>query len=180
MAAPIPDTMGFADAAVLPLGLGIAANGLCGQTQLALELPSHEAPVARVEDVIQAMLGHRLAGTLYATRSMHDCLAAVAHCEGLRRAAATLAPPEQRPAGIEATHIFGTSLKDDAAVPMIYRDLLPQALTARTFVTAPPTKVLGHGLESLQVALNALKPGISVGKVVVTLQVRDRHAAAPA
>jgi hypothetical protein len=52
---------------------------------------------------------------------------------------------------------------------MIYRDFLPQALAARTFVLAPPAKVVGQGLEMLQPALEALKAGASAAKVVVTL-----------
>ncbi len=224
MAAPIPDDMAFADAAVLPLGLGTAASGLYGKTQLSLSPPSH-APVARaevvlvwggsssvgcnavqlavasgyaciatasarnaglvkalgasavfdhasptiVEDLIDAMRGRRLAGTLHATGAMDDCFAAVARCEGSRRVAATLAPPTEMPAGVEATHIFGTMLKDDEVGPMIYRDFLPRALAARTFVAAPPAEIVGHGLTMLQPALEALKAGVSAAKIVVTL-----------
>ncbi len=224
MAAPIPDDMAYQDAAVLPLGLGAAASGLYGRTQLALAPPSH-APTARpevvliwggsssvgcnaiqlatasgygclaiasarnagllkalgagevldhasptlVEDVVEALRGRLLAGTLHATGSMEHCFAVVARCDGSRRVAATLTPPESRPAGIEATHISGTSLKDDDVGPMIYRDFLPQALASRTFVPAPPAKVVGHGLAMLQPALEALKAGVSASKVVVTL-----------
>jgi D-arabinose 1-dehydrogenase-like Zn-dependent alcohol dehydrogenase len=134
----------------------------------ASEVLDHSSPTI-VEDVIEAMRGRRLAGTLHATGGMADCFAVVARCEGSRRVAATLAPPEERPAGVEATHIFGTSLKDDEVGPMIYRDFLPQALATRTFVPAPSAKVLGHGLETLQAALEALKAGVSAAKVVVTL-----------
>lgn len=224
MAAPIPNNMAFADAAVLPLGLGTAASGLYGRTQLALAPPLH-SPTARpevvlvwggsssvgcnaiqlavasgyrcvatasarnagllkelgasevldhsspaiVEDVIEAMRGRSLAGTLHATGHMKDCFAAIARCEGSRRVAATLAPPDERPFGVEATHISGTSLKDDEVGPMIYREFLPQALAARTFVPAPPAKVVGQGLEMLQAALEALKAGVSATKIVVTL-----------
>jgi D-arabinose 1-dehydrogenase-like Zn-dependent alcohol dehydrogenase len=224
MAAPIPNNMAFADAAVLPLGLGTAASGLYGRTQLALAPPLH-SPTARpevvlvwggsssvgcnaiqlavasgyrcvatasarnagllkelgasevldhsspaiVEDVIEAMRGRSLAGTLHATGHMKDCFAVIARCEGSRRVAATLAPPDERPFGVEATHISGTSLKDDEVGPMIYREFLPQALAARTFVPAPPAKVVGQGLEMLQAALEALKAGVSAAKIVVTL-----------
>jgi D-arabinose 1-dehydrogenase-like Zn-dependent alcohol dehydrogenase len=224
MAAPIPDGMAFNEAVVLPLGLGTAASGLYGQTQLALDAPSH-TPTARdevvlvwggsssvgcnaiqlaaasgyrcvatasahnaemvkklgasevldhasptiVEDMIEALRESRLAGTLHATGSIEDCLAVVSQCEGSRRVAATLPPPQDRPAGVEATHIFGTSLKDDEVGPMIYRDFLPQALSTGSFVPAPAATVLGHGLEMLQPALEALKAGVSGTKVVVTL-----------
>ena len=51
MAAPIPATVSFAEAAVLPLGLGTAAGGLYGETQLAL-LPPSLSPEARDEVVL--------------------------------------------------------------------------------------------------------------------------------
>ncbi|MGX1693626.1 zinc-binding alcohol dehydrogenase family protein [Brevundimonas naejangsanensis] len=224
MAAPIPDDMAFADAAVLPLGLGTAASGLYGRTQLALAPPLH-SPTTRpevvlvwggsssvgcnaiqfavasgygciaiasarnagllkalgagevldhasptiVEDVLEALRGRRLAGTLHATGGIDDCFAVVARSDGSRRVAATLTPPEERPMGIEATHIFGSSLKDGEVGPMIYRDFLPQALASRTFVSAPPAKVVGQGLAMLQPALEALRAGVSAAKVVVTL-----------
>ncbi len=224
MAAPIPDDMAFADAAVLPLALGTAAGGLYGRTQLALAAPSHTPTVSPevvlvwggsssvgcnaiqlavasgygciaiasarnagllkglgagqvldhasptlVEDVVDAMRGRRLAGTLHATGSMDVCFAVVAGCDGSHRVAATLTPPEERPTGVEATQISGTSLKDDDVGPMIYRDFLPQALGSGAFVPAPPAKVVGQGLERLQPALEALKAGVSAAKIVITL-----------
>ncbi|TGN67991.1 zinc-binding alcohol dehydrogenase family protein [Paracoccus liaowanqingii] len=48
MASPIPDTVPFADAAVLPLGLGTAASGLFGETQLALAPQAPEGPAGVV------------------------------------------------------------------------------------------------------------------------------------
>jgi hypothetical protein len=47
--------------------------------------------------------------------------------------------------------------------------VLPQALDAGTFIAAPPAKVLGNGLGTLQIALEALKAGVSAEKIVVTL-----------
>jgi len=224
MGAPIPDGMAFADAAVLPLGLGTAASGLYGKTQLALTPPSHAAvadsdvvliwggsssvgcnavqlAVASgytciatasvrnvdmvkglgasevfdhtsptiVDDVIAALRGRRLAGTLHATGNIDDCLAVVSRCEGVRRVAATLPPPEEQPVNVEATHIFGTALREDEVGPMIYRDFLPHALATGSFVAAPAARIVGSGLEALQDALQALKNGVSAAKIVVTL-----------
>jgi NADPH:quinone reductase-like Zn-dependent oxidoreductase len=134
----------------------------------ASEVLDHASPTV-VDDVIEAVRGLPLVGTLHATGNMADCFAVVARCEGSRRVAATLPPPEEGPADVETTHIFGTALKDDEVGPMIYRDFLPRALAAGTFVPAPPAKVFGHGLGTLQAALEALKAGISATKVVVTL-----------
>lgn len=177
---------------VLSLGLGTAASGLYGRTQLALLPPSH-LPVASAEvvlvwggsssvgcnavqlavasgyrcvttasahnsdllkelgasevldhssptivnDVMQAIREDRLAGTLHATGGFEDFFAVVERCEGSHRVAATLPPPQERPAGVEATQISGTIHKDDEVGPMIYRDFLPQALATRSLVPAP-------------------------------------------
>lgn len=51
MCSPIPDSITFDDAAVLPLGLTTAAAGLFEQGQLALELPT-AAPPERGQSVV--------------------------------------------------------------------------------------------------------------------------------
>jgi NADPH:quinone reductase-like Zn-dependent oxidoreductase len=122
-----------------------------------------------VEDVIHALRGRRLAGTLHATGDMAACLAVVRQCDGSRSVAVTLAPSADLTQGVEAQHIHGTSLKDDEVGPMIYSDFLPQALQDRRFVPAPPPRIVGDGLEALQDALQVLKAGVSGAKVVVTL-----------
>lgn len=122
-----------------------------------------------VEDVVKAMQGKRLAGTLHATGDMAASFAVVGRSEGKRLVATTLPASADLPEGVEARHIAGTSLKDDAVGPMIYRDFLPQALENGSFVSAPPAKIVGHGLEALQGALQVLKAGVSATKVVVTL-----------
>ena len=224
MAAPIPDSMAFTDAAVLPLGLGTAASGLYGRAQLALDPPSL-SPVPRaevvlvwgassnvgcnavqlavasgyrciavasarnagmlkalgasevldhgsatiVDDVVAAVAGKPLAGTLHATGDMAASFAVVSRCAGSRKVATTLAPIEDRPAEVDAGHIFGTSLKDDEVGPMIYRDFLPLALASHAYAAMPPARVVGQGLEDLQSALQMLKAGVSAAKIVVAL-----------
>lgn len=128
----------------------------------------HASP-SIVKDVIEAMQGRRLAGTLHATGDMAASFAVVSQSDGVRLVATTLPPPADLPKGVEARHIAGTSLKDDHVGPMIYRDFLPQALEAGSFVSAPPAKIVGHGLEALQAALQVLKAGVSAAKVVVTV-----------
>lgn len=224
MAAPIPDTMAYADAAVLPLGLGTAACGLYGQGQLALDAPTlrpqakdevvlvwggsssvgcnaiqlavasgyrcittasprnagmlqslgasavlDHASASVSDEVIVALGASRLAGTLHATGNMADCFEAVGSCEGSRKIALTLPPSSDPPAGIDARHIFGTLLKDDEVGPMIYRDFLPSALAAGTYVAAPRAQIVGAGLEALQHAVATLRNGVSAAKVVVIL-----------
>lgn len=224
MAAPIPDAMAFADAAVLPLGLGTAASGLYGTSQLGLDAPSlsptrrsefvlvwgasssvgcnavqlavasgyrciatasarnadmvkalgadlvldHASPTI-VDEVVAALAGERLAGTLHATGDMAASFAAVSRCDGVRTVAATLPSAVEPPAGVTATHTHGTSLKDDEVGPTIYRDFLPRALAQGIYIAAPPARIAGHGLASIQDALNAQKAGVSAAKIVVAL-----------
>jgi hypothetical protein len=134
----------------------------------ASEVFDHTSPTI-VHDLIAALRGRRLAGTLHATGSMADCLAVVRQCGGARRVAATLPPPEDRPIDVEATHIFGTALREDEVGPMIYRDFLPHALATGSFVAAPAAKIVGTGLAALQDAVQAQKHGVSAAKIVVSL-----------
>ncbi len=224
MTAPIPDTMAFADAAVLPLGLGTAASGLYGRSQLALDPPS-QAPTRKeqvvlvwggsssvgcnaiqlavasgyrcvttasarnagmlrslgasaildhasatvVDDVVDALEGAVLAGTLHATGQLLACSAVVSRSAGSRTIAVTLPPPANLPFNVDARHILGTSLRDDEVGPMIYRDFLPGALAAGTYIAAPRARVVGSGLDALQPAVEALRAQVSAAKIVVTL-----------
>jgi len=127
------------------------------------------ASASIVDDMVNALRGRRLAGTLHATGDKAASFAVVSRSDGVRLVATTLPPSPDLPAGVEARHIAGTSLKDDEVGPMIYRDFLPQALKDGSFVAAPPSKIVGHGLEALQGALEVLKAGVSAAKVVVTL-----------
>ena len=74
-----------------------------------------------------------------------------------------------RTQGVRTRFIFGDSLADNEVGPMIYRDFLPKALAAGTFVAAPEPLVVGHGLEAIQTAFDAQRKGVSARKIVVTL-----------
>ena len=71
--------------------------------------------------------------------------------------------------GIRAKFIWGSSLKNDEVSTAVYADFLPQALADGRYVAAPQAMVVGHGLESLQLALDTQRTGVSARKVVVTL-----------
>jgi NADPH:quinone reductase-like Zn-dependent oxidoreductase len=51
----------------------------------------------------------------------------------------------------------------------VFGEFLPAALAARQYVTAPRTRVVGHGLEAVQAAMDVQRNGVSAEKVVVTL-----------
>ncbi|WP_411699277.1 zinc-binding alcohol dehydrogenase family protein [Conyzicola sp.] len=71
--------------------------------------------------------------------------------------------------GIRTSSIWGSSLKNDEVSTLIYEKFLPAALTDGRFVAAPEALVVGHGLESVQLALDTQRGGVSARKVVVTL-----------
>ncbi|MFB2554514.1 zinc-binding alcohol dehydrogenase family protein [Herbiconiux liangxiaofengii] len=71
--------------------------------------------------------------------------------------------------GVKAGYVWGSSLMDNEVAPAVYRDFLPQALAEGRYVAAPRAEVVGHGLEAVQPALDALRAGVSARKLVVTL-----------
>lgn len=224
MAAPIPDSLPYIDASVLPLGLGTAACGLYQPAHLGLNHPS-AAPVATGETVLvwgaassvgfnavqlavasgydciavaspanaatlkrigalevfdyrdpdvvdtvsSALRGKTLAGALHATGNQADSVAVVSRSEGRRVVAMTLPPSVEVPASVTATHIFGTSLKDDDIGNLIYRDFLPEALASQRYLALPEAKVVGSGIDAFQKALDVARAGAPGRKIVVSL-----------
>lgn len=51
----------------------------------------------------------------------------------------------------------------------VFHDFLITALKTGQFKPAPPAKVIGSGLESVQKGMDELKKGVSATKIVVTL-----------
>ncbi|MGZ9810892.1 hypothetical protein ACXN5S_10555 [Pseudoroseicyclus sp. H15] len=73
-----------------------------------------------MQDLLTALQGRTLVGTLHATGSIADCAEVVARAGGRRTIAATLAAPEGFRDDVTVGQIFGTALKDDAVCPFIY------------------------------------------------------------
>ncbi len=256
MASPIPDTLSYESACVLPLGISTAACALFQKDHLAMHHPSagaeptgetvlvwggstsvgsnaiqlavaagydvittasprnfdyvtslgasrvfdhHSATV--VPDLVAAFKGKTLAGALaIGTSSAEGCAAVVGSCTGRKflsiasapvsfaglaeRNRALLALPrlvtrlvaanvslqaKTRPRGISSKFIFGTTLKNNGVSTAIYQDFLPGALAAGRYLAAPQPYVVGHGLSSLQHALDIHRTGVSAQKVVVSL-----------
>ena len=71
--------------------------------------------------------------------------------------------------GIRTNFIYGTSLIHNEVGKAVYVDFLPEALVQGIFVAAPDPHIFGKGLESLQVALDFQKKGVSAKKIVITL-----------
>jgi hypothetical protein len=71
--------------------------------------------------------------------------------------------------GIRAKLVNGATLRNNEVSKVVYEDFLPAALAAGTYQAAPEPRVVGHGLQHIQDALDAQLEGVSAAKIVVTL-----------
>lgn len=126
---------------------------------------------AIVDDLVDALRGRQLAGTLdcIGGKALETIVVVVQKAVGKGTIASTKGGIEDLPEGITVARIFGTSLKDNAVGDAIFRDYLPRALTAESFVPSPAPEVVGHGLEHLQEGVDRLMKGVSAKKLVISL-----------
>lgn len=228
MASPIPNSMPFENAAVLPLGLSTAACGLFQPSPfLALQLPTAPPQKPKGEcvliwggsssvgsnaiqlciaagytvistssaknfeyvkklgaeqifdytdpstpsSIISALKGKKLAGALdcIGGPACVSCVSIVHAVSGSGAVATTKGGCDDPPEGVTVKRIFGTTLKDNFVGPAIYQDFLPKALADGSFVPNPKPRVVGSGLESVQMAVDEMGRGVSAEKLVVTL-----------
>jgi NADPH:quinone reductase-like Zn-dependent oxidoreductase len=260
MAAPIPGSMPYENAAVLPLGLSTAASALFQQDGLALAHPSLSprptgetvlvwggstsvgsnaiqlAAAAGYEvittcspgnfdyvkrlgasqafdyrsntvtsEIVTALKGSKLAGAFAVTAGSHEaCAEILSASEGAKTLVFATGPGaslddlfRQRPSsmrlfraflgvglamsvlmmrcrrqGIRAKLINGATLRANEVSKAVYEDFLPAALAAGTYQAAPEPRVVGHGLQHIQAALDAQLEGVSAAKIVVSLDAK--------
>lgn len=146
-----------------------------------------------VADLIAALRGATLAGALaVGTGSAEPCVEIVGASTGRRFVALTspsvamekaMTPAlamrflasnvalqlKARRARVRVKYVWGADLKDNEVGPAIFENFLPGALAGGSFIPSPPPVVVGHGLESIQLAFEAHRRGVSAAKVVVTL-----------
>lgn len=65
--------------------------------------------------------------------------------------------------------VLGTNPAKNEVGKAMYNEYLPAALKSGQFEALPEAKVVGHGLEKVQEAMDILKGGVSARKLVVTL-----------
>ncbi|KYK53977.1 hypothetical protein DCS_05926 [Drechmeria coniospora] len=227
MCSPIPASMPYEVAAVLPLGLSTAASGLFRQDFLNLQLPSVPAKeqagktilvwggassvgsnaiqlcvaagyevittasarnfdyvrklgAAQVfdyasptvhEDLLNAFKHKTLAGVLdsIGPPAWAICLDVALKTPGNKFVATTKRGFPDPPEGVRIQAVFGTVIKDDHVSHAVYGDFLPRALDTGSYVPSPEPLVAGHGLESLQAAVDLHRQGVSARKIVVRL-----------
>jgi NADPH:quinone reductase-like Zn-dependent oxidoreductase len=71
--------------------------------------------------------------------------------------------------GIRAKMVNGATLRANEVSKAVYEDFLPAALAAGQYQAAPEPRVVGHGLQHIQAALDAQLQGVSAAKIVVSL-----------
>ena len=220
---PIPDSMSYAEASVLPLALCTAASGLFEQESLALQHPSVSPnPTGQtmivwggasavgangiqlavaggyevfttaspknfdfvkklgaskvfdynsktiVEDLVAALDGKKFAGLFQAAGDVGPSYQIVEQAKGRKFVSSAVPVPENKPSGVDARMIWGSTLKDNEVGPAVLVDFLPKALAEGKYLAAPEPWVIGEGLEAIQEGLEAQK-GASAKKIVITL-----------
>ncbi|KAF5578936.1 oxidoreductase zinc-binding dehydrogenase family superfamily [Fusarium pseudoanthophilum] len=233
LCAKLPDNIGFAEAAVLPLCLSVAVKTLFHPDYLALDLPTTEtkangkviliwggstsvgcniiqlakaagfevittaspknfdylkklgasqtfdynSPTIK-EDLLAAVKGKVVAGAIAngglnvsVYPSIVEACAAVALSspDNCKLVPLTMVPRFQVPDGVETKFVIPLATDKDLA-SWIFNDYISEALASGSFVPAPEAEVVGHGLGSLQSALDTLDAGVSAKKIVVTMK----------
>ncbi|RKL41076.1 hypothetical protein BFJ72_g5971 [Fusarium proliferatum] len=231
--AKLPDSIDFAEAAVLPLCLSVAVKTLFHPDYLALDLPNTEtkasgkviliwggstsvgcniiqlakaagfevittaspknfdylkklgasqtfdynSPTIK-EDLLIAVKGKVVAGAIAnggldvsVYPSIVDTCAAVALSspDNCKLVPLTMVPRFPVPDGVETKFVVPLATDKDLA-SWIFNDYISEALASGSFVPAPDAEVVGHGLGSLQSALDTLDAGVSAKKIVVTMK----------
>ncbi|KAM0299477.1 hypothetical protein HYE67_007671 [Fusarium culmorum] len=80
----------------------------------------------------------------------------------------TMVPRFPLPEGVETKFVVPLST-DKELSSWIFNDYISDELANGNFIPAPEAKVVGHGLSSLQTAMDILNAGVSATKIAVTM-----------
>jgi len=117
---------------------------------------------------VLALKDKQFAGLLHAAGASEACFEVVDKVSGNKFVSTAMPIPENKPSGVNAKMIWGSTLKDNEVGPAVFIDFLPKALAEGKYVPAPEPRVVGKGLESIQDGFEAQKKGVSA-KVVITV-----------
>ncbi|KAF5659116.1 oxidoreductase zinc-binding dehydrogenase family superfamily [Fusarium circinatum] len=130
------------------------------------------------EDLLAAVKGKAVAGAIAnggldvsVYPSIVDTCAAVALSspDNCKLVPLTMVSRFPVPDGVETKFVVPLATDKDLA-SWIFNDYISEALASGSFVPAPGAEVVGHGLGSLQSALDTLDSGVSAKKIVVTMK----------
>ena len=135
-----------------------------------------------VADVVRALRGHTLAGTVAIGQgSLARSIRIARRTDGTRRVASAYPSPVTalrkqvaRPSGVRVSAIWGGVPARTGTGPAMFRDLLPAALADGRYRASPTAEVVGHGLDAVPAGLVRLRAGVSARKLVVSLDRDER------
>lgn len=130
-----------------------------------------------VDDLVHALDGHTLAGTVAIGQgSLTPALRIARRTAGTRRVASAYPSPVTafrkqvaRPYGVRVSAIWGGTPAVGPVGPALFRDFLPAALADGRYRPSPVAEVVGHELAAIPAALVRLRGGVSARKLVVSL-----------
>lgn len=124
-----------------------------------------------VEDILRALSGKHLAGAFDGVggAAWKPTIEIVARSEGKKAVATVVRGFPDPPESVTIKFMSSLSIMANGIGEAVWGGFLPKALKAGTFVAAPEPMVVGHGLESLQLAVDKMGEGVSASKIVVTL-----------
>ncbi|KAG8665547.1 hypothetical protein FPOAC2_10621 [Fusarium poae] len=129
------------------------------------------------QDLLSAVQGKTVAGCIanggldvsqYATIVETCAAVALSSPDNCKLVPLTMVPRFPLPEGVETKFVVPLST-DKELSSWIYNDYISNELANGNFVPAPEAEVVGHGLDSLQAAMNILDAGVSAKKIVVTM-----------
>jgi NADPH:quinone reductase-like Zn-dependent oxidoreductase len=130
-----------------------------------------------IDDLIAAIGGDPIAGILaIGAGSLPPSIRLARRAKGVKRVSSAQPNPITtvrarlaRRRGVTVTSIWGGTLKDNEVGPAVYADFLATALATGAYRAAPEATVVGEGLADIPAALERLRAGISLTKLVVRL-----------
>lgn len=130
-----------------------------------------------VPQLVRALRGHRLAGTVaIGAGSLPRAMRIARSAEGTRRVASAYPTPATsmrklaaRPFSIHVSAIWGGSPAQNDIGPAVFSDFLPAALANGRYHPAPAADIIGRGLAAVPEALATLRAGVSARKLVIEL-----------
>jgi NADPH:quinone reductase-like Zn-dependent oxidoreductase len=142
----------------------------------ASQLFDYNSPSIK-EDLLAAVKGKTVAGSIanggldvsqYASIVGTCAAVSLSAPDNCKLVPLTMVPRFQLPEGVETKFVVPLST-DKELSSWIYNDYISNEMANGNFVPAPEPKVVGHGLEALQAAMDTLDAGVSAKKIVVTM-----------
>ncbi|CAG8324137.1 unnamed protein product [Penicillium salamii] len=188
MTAPIPDSLSFERACVIPLACSAASCALYQKTYLELPCPTFPSAPLNGQYILTTGGATSVELSIEVLSQLGDS------CQKIVAKASFPWPKDdpknddeyweymkwvdgwndkiselEKKYGIQTRFVEGAELGRNELGKIIYESFLPGALAGGGYIAAPEPQVIGNGLEYIQEALDVHKNGVSARKVVVSL-----------